>query len=456
MAKSKKAYVCSECGYESPKWVGQCPSCHSWNSFKEFTVQKSGKPLQGAGKTNEPAKAFSVNEINVASSGRLAFSFDEFNRVLGGGLVPGTVALMAGEPGVGKSTLLLQLLLQSQDSKTLYCAGEESLQQVKIRAQRVGYNQTTSNCLFTDETDIDKVLDLAKQLKSKLIVVDSIQTAFCRDVDSVAGSITQIRESAARIIRYAKSRQVSFILIGHITKTGNIAGPMVLEHMVDVVMQFEGDQNNYYRILRSQKNRFGSTQEIGVFEMKRDGLNEVSNPSEMFVTEHHDQLSGVAYAATIEGIRPMLIELQALVSSAVYGNPQRTSTGFDIRRLNMLLAVLEKRAGFRLNQKDVFVNIVGGIRLIDPGMDLPLMAAILSSDQDIAVPEKTVLAGEVGLSGEVRPAARIPQRISEADRLGFQRIIVPAVPKNDMPKTHRIEVIHVNSVSGMLKVLFKG
>ncbi|MDA3819518.1 MAG: DNA repair protein RadA, partial [Candidatus Delongbacteria bacterium] len=347
MGKSKKVYVCSECGYESPKWVGQCPSCHSWNSFKEFTVQKAGNASLRTGKTNEPAKAYPVNEINVASTGRLNFSYDEFNRVLGGGLVPGTVALMAGEPGVGKSTLLLQLLLQTHQCKTLYCAGEESLQQVKIRAQRVGYSEESSDCLFTDETNIDKVLDLAEQLESSLIVVDSIQTAFCPDVDSVAGSITQIRESAARIIRFSKSKQVSFILIGHITKTGNIAGPMVLEHMVDVVMQFEGDQNNYYRILRSRKNRFGSTQEIGVFEMKRDGLNEVSNPSEMFVSEHHEQLSGVAYAATIEGMRPMLIELQALVSSAVYGNPQRTSTGFDIRRLNMFLAVLEKRAGFR-------------------------------------------------------------------------------------------------------------
>lgn len=455
MGKSKKVYVCSECGYESPKWVGQCPSCHSWNSFKEFTVQKEGNASLRTGKTNEPAKAYPVNKINIASTGRLNFSYDEFNRVLGGGLVPGTVALMAGEPGVGKSTLLLQLLLQTCQCKTLYCAGEESLQQVKIRAQRVAYSEETSDCLFTDETNIDKVLDLAEQLESSLIVVDSIQTAFCPDVDSVAGSITQIRESAARIIRFAKSKQVSFILIGHITKTGNIAGPMVLEHMVDVVMQFEGDQNNYYRILRSRKNRFGSTQEIGVFEMKRDGLNEVSNPSEMFVSEHHEHLSGVAYAATIEGMRPMLIELQALVSSAVYGNPQRTSTGFDIRRLNMLLAVLEKRAGFRLNQKDVFVNIVGGIRLFDPGMDLPLMAAILSSDQDIAVPDKTVLAGEVGLSGEVRPASRIPQRISEADRLGFRRIIVPAISKKDMPGTHQIEVIHVNSVAGMLKALFK-
>ncbi len=456
MVKSKKVYVCSECGYETPKWIGQCPSCHSWNSFKEFSVQKPGKPLKGSGESHKPAKAFPANEINVASAGRLVFSYDEFNRVLGGGLVAGTVALMAGEPGVGKSTLLLQLSLKTQNCITLYCTGEESLQQVKIRAQRVESSTDNSNCLFTDETDVDKVLDLAESTESRLIVVDSVQTSFCSDVDSVAGSITQIRESAARIIRFAKSRQVSFILIGHITKSGNIAGPMVLEHMVDVVMQFEGDQNNYYRILRSRKNRFGSTQEIGVFEMKRDGLNEVNNPSEMFVTEHHESLSGVAYAAAIEGMRPMLIELQALVSSAVYGNPQRTSTGFDIRRLNMLLAVLEKRAGFRLNQKDVFVNIVGGIRLLDPGMDLPLMAAILSSDQDMAVPEKTVLAGEVGLSGEVRPAARIPQRISEADRLGFQRIIVPAVPKNDMPRTHKIEVIHVNSVSGMLKALFKG
>ncbi|MGM0649376.1 MAG: DNA repair protein RadA [Bacteroidota bacterium] len=452
MAKEKKVYVCSECGYESLKWIGQCPSCHSWNSFKEFKVQKK-QHTTGRNTDNKLSKAYPLNDINVASTERLVFSYNEFNRVLGGGLVPGTVALMAGEPGVGKSTLLLQILLQMQACKTLYCAGEESLQQVKLRAQRIGGSD--SACLFTDETDVDKLLNLVRETEAQMIVVDSIQTSFSDDVDSVAGSITQIRESAARIIRFAKSHQVSFVLIGHITKAGNIAGPMVLEHMVDVVMQFEGDQNNYYRILRSRKNRFGSTQEIGVFEMKRDGLNEVSNPSEMFVSEHDEQLSGVAYAATIEGMRPMLIELQALVSSAVYGNPQRTSTGFDIRRLNMLLAVLEKRAGFRLNQKDVFVNIVGGIRLVDPGMDLPLMAAILSSDQDLAVPDETVLCGEVGLSGEVRPATRIPQRISEADRLGFKRIIVPYISKNDFPKLHQIDVICVNSVSAMMKALFK-
>ncbi|MFO7879227.1 MAG: DNA repair protein RadA [Bacteroidota bacterium] len=453
MAKPRKAFVCSECGYESAKWIGQCPACQSWNSFKEFTVQKSASSRHTTDDEKHISKVHSLQDINVSSAERMPFGFNEFNRVLGGGLVPGTVALMAGEPGVGKSTLLLQLLLDIRNEKTLYCAGEESLQQVKLRAERTGDAQ--SHCLFTDETDVDKYLSHVKETGAKLVIVDSIQTSFCDDVDSVAGSISQIRESAARIIRFAKKHQVSFILIGHITKSGNIAGPMVLEHMVDLVMQFEGDQNNFYRILRARKNRFGSTQEIGVFEMKRNGLQEVSNPSEMFLTHKADQLSGVAYAATIEGMRPMLIELQALVSSAVYGNPQRTSTGFDIRRLNMLLAVLEKRAGFRLNQKDVFVNIVGGLRLIDPGMDLPLMAAILSSDQDIPVPAGTVLCGEVGLSGEVRPTSRVAQRISEADRLGFQRIIVPSVSDSDLPQTGKIHIIQVNSVSRMMKALFR-
>ncbi|HKK67778.1 MAG TPA: DNA repair protein RadA [Bacteroidales bacterium] len=453
MAKARKAYVCSECGYESAKWIGQCPACHSWNSFKEITVQKSSSKHSSRDDDSRVSKVHSLRDINAATANRYSFPFDEFNRVLGGGLVPGTVALMAGEPGVGKSTLLLQLLLKTSGQKSLYCAGEESLQQVKLRAERTGNDNSGS--LFTDETNVDKFLDLVRETEAKLVVVDSIQTSFCEDVDSVAGSITQIRESAARIIRFAKQHHVSFVLVGHITKSGNIAGPMVLEHMVDLVMQFEGDQNNLYRILRARKNRFGSTQEIGVFEMKRDGLHEVSNPSEMFVSARSDHLSGVAYAATIEGMRPMLIELQALVSSAVYGNPQRTSTGFDIRRLNMLLAVLEKRAGFRLNQKDVFVNIVGGLRLIDPGMDLPLLASILSSDQDVSVPEGTVLCGEVGLSGEVRSASRVSRRISEADRLGFKRIITPPVASGDLPKVRQIQIVQVDSVSKMMKALFR-
>lgn len=452
MAKSRTVYLCSECGYESPKWVGQCPSCHSWNSFKEFqhsTSKKSGKQSASA----KPSQAVKINEIQAKDSQRILFPYAEVNRVFGSGLVPGTVALIAGEPGIGKSTLLLQLLLNTTQVKALYCSGEESLQQVKLRADRVGKSE--SDCLFTDETDVDKIIHLAKESEAKLVVVDSIQTAYCDDLDSVAGSITQIRDSAARIIRYAKSNEVSFLLVGHITKAGNIAGPMILEHMVDVVLQFEGDQNNFYRILRSRKNRFGSTQEIGVFEMQQEGLREVSNPSEIFLSGEAVSLSGVALGASVEGIRPMLIEMQALVSSAVYGTPQRTSTGYDIRRLNMLLAVLEKRAGFRLNQKDVFVNIVGGLKITDPGMDLALLAAILSSDQDISIPEGTVLCGEVGLSGEVRSVSRIAQRITEADRLGFRRMILPYSAKKEKLNTQNIKLYFVKTVSEMMKALFR-
>ncbi|MDA3909790.1 MAG: DNA repair protein RadA [Bacteroidales bacterium] len=453
MAKTRTVFLCSECGYESPKWVGQCPSCHAWNSFKEFQHNTSKKSSVRQIASETPAKAISIQEINATETKRLIFPFSEVNRVFGAGLVPGTVALIAGEPGIGKSTLLLQLLLQTQNIKSLYCSGEESLQQVKLRADRIGSNQST--CLFTDETDVDKLIHLAKETEAQVVVVDSIQTAFCDELDSVAGSITQIRDSAARIIRYAKSNQVAFLLVGHITKSGNIAGPMILEHMVDVVLQFEGDQNNFYRILRARKNRFGSTQEIGVFEMKQEGLREVANPSDIFLSGESAHLSGVALGASVEGIRPMLIEMQALVSSAVYGTPQRTSTGYDIRRLNMLLAVLEKRVGFRLNQKDVFVNIAGGLKITDTGLDLALLAAILSSDQDMNIPETTVLCGEVGLSGEVRSISRITQRISEADRLGFKRIIIPANSSKEKIQTRNIEIIPVLTVSEMLKALFR-
>ncbi len=453
MAKTRTVFLCSECGYESPKWVGQCPSCHAWNSFKEFQHSTSKKSGAKSTSSQSPSKAVAIHEISATETERLVFPFPEVNRVFGAGLVPGTVALIAGEPGIGKSTLLLQLLLQTEKIRALYCSGEESLQQVKLRADRIGSRQST--CLFTDETDVDKLIHIAKETEAQVVVVDSIQTAFCDELDSVAGSITQIRDSAARIIRYAKSNQVAFLLVGHITKSGNIAGPMILEHMVDVVLQFEGDQNNFYRILRARKNRFGSTQEIGVFEMKQEGLREVTNPSEIFLSGESAHLSGVALGASVEGIRPMLIEMQALVSSAVYGTPQRTSTGYDIRRLNMLLAVLEKRVGFRLNQKDVFVNIAGGLKITDTGLDLALIAAILSSDQDMSIPDATVLCGEVGLSGEVRSISRITQRISEADRLGFQRIIIPANSLKEKVQTRNIQVIPVRTVSQMLKALFR-
>jgi DNA repair protein RadA/Sms len=453
MAKSRTVYVCSECGVESSKWVGQCPSCHSWNSFKEFHIPASKSKTSSSFLTDNRKKAVSLDEINIHTKERIVFSYSEFNRVLGEGLVPGTVAMMAGEPGVGKSTLLLQVLLHLENVKCLYSSGEESLQQVKLRATRIGLKN--KQCLFTDETDVDKLLQLAKDTESELIVVDSIQTSICREVESVAGSISQIRDSAAKIISYAKSSQVSFLLVGHITKAGNIAGPMILEHMVDVVLQFEGDRNNFYRILRARKNRFGSTQEIGVFEMLNEGLREISNPSEIFMSDQSTQLSGVALGASLEGIRPMIIEMQALVSSAVYGTPQRTSTGFDLRRLNMLLAVLEKRVGFRLNQKDVFINIVGGLKITDPGLDLSLIAAILSSNQDISIPEGTVLCGEVGLSGEVRSVSRIAQRISEADRLGFKRIFIPAGASKEKINVQNIKIVKIRTVSEMMKALFK-
>ncbi len=451
MVKERTVFVCSECGYDSSKWVGQCPSCHAWNTFKEF--KQAGNQNKKSYTTSKPSSLVSLNEISTSDARRLSFQYNEVNRVLGSGLIPGTVVLFAGEPGVGKSTLLLQLMMQLQGTKALYCSGEESLQQVRLRADRI--IDKNFHCLFTDETDVDKLLYLVKESEAELVVIDSIQTSFCADLDAVPGSITQIRDSAARIIRYAKNNNVSFLLVGHITKSGNIAGPMVLEHMVDVVLQFEGDRDNFYRILRARKNRFGNTQEIGVFEMQQSGLKEINNPSEIFLSRETGNLSGVALGASLEGVRPMLIEMQALVSSAVYGTPQRTSTGYDLRRLNMLLAVLEKRVGFRLNQKDVFVNIVGGLKITDTALDLALLAAILSSDQDISIPEGTVLCGEVGLSGEVRSVSRIAQRIIEADRLGFKRIFIPKSSSKEKINVSNIQIVPVQTVVEMMKALFR-
>jgi DNA repair protein RadA/Sms len=451
MAKPKTVFLCTECGYESPKWVGQCPSCHSWNTFTEFK-QSTGKSKSIQSNLKDSI-AYQLKDIDVNELPGIRLALPEVNRVLGNGLVPGSVSLIAGEPGVGKSTLLLQVVLNTSSVKSLYCSGEESLQQVKLRASRV--SSEIHSCLFSDETDVDTIIHLAETNDAKLVVVDSIQTAYSSEVDSTAGSISQIREAAAKLIRFAKENQVAFILIGHITKAGNIAGPMILEHMVDVVMQFEGDRNNLYRILRARKNRFGSTQEIGVFEMHQNGLKEVTNPSEIFLSDHEIELSGVAIGASVEGMRPMLIEMQALVSSAVYGTPQRTSTGYDVRRLNMLLAVLEKRVGFRLNQKDVFVNIVGGLKMNDTGMDLALLAAILSSDQDLCIPSGTVFAAEVGLSGEIRQVSRLSQRIAEADRLGFKRIFIAKSSMKEKIKTKQLRLIPVSNVQEMLKELFR-
>lgn len=451
MAKSKKAFVCKECGYESAKWIGQCPACNSWNSFTEIHLAKKG-PASRKREQNYRAPQ-SLSHLEVQNDTRLNFCFDELNRVFGGGMVPGTVALLAGEPGIGKSTLVLQVLMSLKSTNALYASGEESLGQIRLRAERTA--AINDSVLFTEETDVDNVLDQVRDTGATLVIIDSIQTMFQQDLDSPSGTVSQIRECASRIIQFAKSRAVSFLLIGHITKTGNIAGPMVLEHMVDVVLQFEGDSRHFYRMLRARKNRFGSVNEMGVFEMKADGLHEVANPSDMFIGSQRDDLSGVALGASVEGARPMMIEIQSLVSTAVFGTPQRTATGYDMRRMSMLLAVLEKRANIRISQKDVFVNIAGGLKVIDTGMDLPLIAAVLSSAYDKVLPAKSVFCGEMGLSGELRAVSRLEQRIKEAERMGFVKIFVPPLKKSGTSgRKNKIKVIEAGDLKDFTQKLF--
>lgn len=454
MAKLKSVYFCSQCGYESPKWMGKCPSCGEWSTFVEELVRKDVMSKQEDTRSFQSVRSEpqQLREIRADEEPRIDLRDGELNRVLGGGLVPASVVLLGGEPGIGKSTLILQTILKLNGLRTLYVSGEESARQLKLRADRIGLQN--DDCLIVCETNLDEIFKHVKSTSPRLLVVDSIQTIYSEALESAPGSISQVRECAAALLKFAKQSGTPVLLIGHITKEGSIAGPKILEHIVDTVIQFEGDQHYMYRILRSIKNRFGSTAELGIYEMNQSGLREVSNPSELLLTQNHEGLSGVTIAAAIEGIRPFLIETQALVSTAAYGTPQRSATGFDIRRMNMLLAVLEKRAGFRLAQKDVFLNIAGGLRVNDPGMDLSVISAILSSSLDMSVGDTSALCGEVGLSGEIRPVNRIEQRIQEAEKLGFSRILIPANNLKGFNKKVKIEVIQVKKVSDAFRILF--
>ncbi len=454
MAKDKQMYVCDRCGYESTKWLGKCPSCGEWSSFKEVRVAPEVKKVAQKFSKDKP-RPIPLRRVTAKDEPRLDMKDGELNRVLGGGLVPGSIILLGGEPGIGKSTLILQTVLKLSDRRVLYVSGEESAHQLKMRADRLlaGSDMAENLIVFCD-TSLENIFAEVEEVGPQLLVVDSIQTIATTDVDSSAGSITQVRECAAALLHFAKKTGVPVVLIGHINKDGNISGPKVLEHIVDTVIQFEGDQHYMYRILRSIKNRFGSTSEVGIYEMRQDGLRQVSNPSELLLNQDHEGLSGVAIAATIEGIRPFLVETQALVSSAAYGTPQRSATGFDQRRLNMLLAVLEKRVGFRLMQKDVFLNIAGGLRVTDPAMDLSVIAAVLSSNVDEPIPAGWCMTGEVGLSGEVRPVSRIEQRIAEAEKLGFTDMLVPKYNLQGIDtKRYAIHLHPVKKVEEALRLL---
>lgn len=459
MAKDKIAYVCSNCGQESAKWIGKCPSCGQWNTFKEIRIANdtgsmAAKNAAHAVRSNitNKNKPLFLHEISAKDEPRIDMHDDELNRVLGGGLVPGSIVLLGGEPGIGKSTLTLQTILHMNERRILYVSGEESAHQIKMRAERIGGN---SEVMILCETSLESIFDNIKEVKPELVVIDSIQTISTSDVESSPGSITQVRECAAALLRFAKTSGIPVILIGHINKEGTLAGPKILEHIVDTVIQFEGDQHYMYRILRSIKNRFGSTSELGIYEMQQNGLRQVSNPSELLLSQDHEGLSGVAISSAIEGVRPFLVETQALVSSAAYGTPQRSATGFDQRRLNMLLAVLEKRVGFKLMQKDVFINIAGGLRVTDLAMDLSVIAAVLSSNVDTAIEAGWCMAGEVGLSGEVRPVNRIEQRIAEAEKLGFAHMIIPAHNLKGFDKRkYKIELHPVRKVEEALRTLF--
>lgn len=457
MTKTKTVYVCSHCGADSPKWLGKCPNCGEWNTYVEEVVAKevpsAKRPVPSGLSEREQARPVLLRDITAEKEDRLDMKDQELNRVLGGGLVKGSLVLIGGEPGIGKSTLVLQTILKLHDLKVLYVSGEESYRQLKMRADRLAPD--SQNCLILCETNLEQIFVQAQNVQPDLLIIDSIQTIFTELVESSPGSVSQVRECSAAILKYAKESGVPVLLIGHINKEGSIAGPKVLEHIVDTVLQFEGDQHYMYRILRSIKNRFGSTAELGIYEMRQEGLREVSNPSELLLTQNHEGLSGVAIAAAIEGIRPFLIETQALVSSAVYGTPQRSATGFDIRRMNMLLAVLEKRAGFKLAQKDVFLNIAGGLRVNDPAIDLAVLAAVLSSSLDISIEPGVCMAGEVGLSGEIRPVNRIEQRIMEAEKLGFSRILIPYNNLKGFDTSRcRIQIAQVRKVEEAFRQLF--
>ncbi|MDR0385939.1 MAG: DNA repair protein RadA [Prevotellaceae bacterium] len=451
MSKIKKAYFCRQCGYESAKWLGKCPACNEWNSFVEEIVSK---PAQGRIIENKTSsKPVRINDISIEEHNRILLANNEMNRLLGGGLVAGSIALIGGEPGIGKSTLSLQIALKQKNLKTLYVSGEESAGQIKLRAERLG-GGNSSNCYILPETLLENILMQAKEINPDFVVIDSIQTIYTDKLDSSPGSVSQIRECAALLMRYAKESNTPVFVIGHITKDGSIAGPKILEHIVDVVLQFEGDNNYIYRLLRSMKNRFGSTDEIGIFEMTGAGLREVANPSEVLISRHDESLSGSSIAAMIDGARSFLIETQALVSTAAYGTPQRSTTGFDVRRLNMLLAVLEKRAGFRLAVKDVFLNIAGGIRVVDPAIDLAVVTSILSSAADISIPQDWCFSGEIGLSGEIRPVNRIVTRVSEAEKLGFKKIFISEYNrKTPELNKFKIDIQFAGKVSELTKII---
>ena len=451
MAKTKTTFFCQNCGTQFPKWIGKCTSCNEWNTIVEEIVQKEeNRNWKQSTKVKRANKALKIKDISTLQEDRIPTNNNELNRVLGGGLVNGSVVLLGGEPGIGKSTLLLQIALLMQN-KVLYVSGEESQSQIKLRAERLaGKNE---NCLILTETKTQNIFKTIEETAPDVVVIDSIQTLHTDYIDASPGSISQIRETSAELIKFAKETNTPVVLIGHITKEGAIAGPKILEHMVDVVLQFEGDRNHTYRILRAQKNRFGSTAELGIYEMLNTGLREVSNPSEILISEKDSDLTGTAISATLEGMRPLMIEVQALVSTAVYGTPQRSATGYNIKRLNMLLAVLEKRAGFRLGAKDVFLNIAGGIKVEDPAIDLAVVCAILSSNEEVAIPQNVCFAGEVGLSGEIRAVNRIEQRIIEADKLGFTKIILSKFNKI-ANKKYKIEIVKVSKIEDVVKVLF--
>ena len=466
MAKDKVAYVCTSCGYDSPKWIGRCPACGEWNTLAEHKVGKKTAALSAGGEFGCETKSspISISKIKTDDEPRINLLDNELNRVLGGGLVPGSLTLLGGEPGIGKSTLILQTVLRLKGRRILYVSGEESARQLKLRADRLveKYEDGATSEALADvqvvcEAMLETVFEHIKAVEPDIVVIDSIQTIATDTVESSPGSVSQIRECAAMILKYAKESATPVILIGHINKEGSIAGPKILEHMVDTVLQFEGDQHYMYRIVRSIKNRFGSTAELGIYEMVHNGLRPVENPSELLLSDVRDgeELSGVAVACSIEGVRPLLIETQALVSTAAYGTPQRSATGFDLRRLNMLLAVLEKRVGFKLPQRDVYLNIAGGIRVTDPAIDLSVIAAVLSSNVDTGISRDICFAGEVGLSGEVRPVSRIGQRIAEADKLGFRKIIIPRANMNGLDKKNfSIDIVPVRKVEEALRELF--
>lgn len=452
-SKEKKVWFCTNCGNESPKWLGRCPACGEWNTMVEQAVVTCKSPKNQSMSAAPGHRPVHLKEIDSSAESRISLGFSEVDRLLGGGMVKGSLVLIGGEPGIGKSTLSLQIPLFSPGLKTLYVSGEESARQVKMRADRLGGDD--SNCYIYSETDMGNIIARAEELKPDLIVVDSVQTMFSANVESSAGSVSQIKEVTAMLLHFAKVSGIPVILIGHITKDGYIAGPKILEHIVDVVLQFEGDNKGTYRLLRSIKNRFGSTSELAVFEMTGKGLREVTNPSELLIPMHEDGLSGTAICAMLDGLRPFLFEVQALVSTAAYGMAQRSATGFDVRRLNMLLAVLEKRAGFKLNMKDVFLNMAGGMRVSDPACDLAVICAVLSSNFDFAIQADCCFSGEVGLSGEIRPVNQTERRVTEAARLGFRKIYISSFSSLDnSPKG--IEIVKVADVPALVRSLFKG